>query len=110
LRLPPGEACDLGDLPLRQESISNSSLIEHLDGACMQASCPRANKVLVGAPLDNHHIDARQGQLAGQHQSCRPRSGDYRRVPRHCRAPVIVAAITNPAASGSPVDTNICMS
>jgi hypothetical protein len=42
----------------------------------MQTARTRADKVLTGTPLDDGHIDARQGQLAGQHQSRRPRPHD----------------------------------
>ena len=78
-----GEPRDLRHLPLREEPISDSALIEHLDGARMQTACARAGEVLAGAPLDNGDVDARQRQLARQHQPCRASSGDHHRMVGH---------------------------
>ena len=43
----------------------------------------RAGEVLVGAPLDEGDVDARQCQLARQHQPCRTCAGDHHRVLGH---------------------------
>jgi hypothetical protein len=45
-------------------------------GNCVAA---RAGEVLAGAPLDNGDVDARQRQLARQHQPCRTSSADHHR-------------------------------
>ncbi len=66
-------------LSLRQEPFGDSTLIEDLDGARVQTAGARAGKLLVGAPLDNGNVDARQRQLARQHQSCRTASDN-----QHC--------------------------
>jgi hypothetical protein len=87
-----GEGRNLSYLPLREEPISDSTLIEHLDGACMQTACARANEVLAGAPLDNGNVDSRQRQLAGQHQPCRTSSDDHHRASKDFRfAPYAMA-------------------
>src|SRR5207244_930720 len=45
---------------------------------------PRENgEVLAGAPLDDGNVDARQRQLARQHQPCRTSSGDHHRTLGH---------------------------
>ena len=79
----PGERPDLGHLSLREEPIGDSALIEDLDGAREQTACARAAEVLAGAPLDNGNVDARQRQLARQHQPGRTSSGDYHRMFGH---------------------------
>src|ERR687886_2178205 len=48
----------------------------------------RADEVLAGAPLDNSHIDARERQLAGQHQAGRTSAGDHHGMLGHRDAPV----------------------
>jgi hypothetical protein len=45
----------------------------------LQTACARAGEVLAGTPLDNGKVDARQRQLARQHQPSRT-SSDH----RHC--------------------------
>jgi hypothetical protein len=82
----PGETCDLRQLALFQEPISDSALIEHLDGACVETTRARSDEDLAGAPLDNGDVDARQSQLAGQHQSGRPCSDDHHRMIGHCHS------------------------
>jgi hypothetical protein len=79
----PGESRDLHRLPLRQEPISDSTLLEDLDGARVQTARALANEVLAGAPLDDGNVDLRQRQLARQHQPCRSSSRDHHRVPGH---------------------------
>jgi hypothetical protein len=50
--------------------------------------CARAGEVLTGAPLDNGHVNARQRQLARQHQPCRSSSGDHHRTLGHRHTPI----------------------
>ena len=52
----PGKPRDGGHLSLREEPIGDSTLIENLDGACMQTACARAGEVLAGAPFDNGNV------------------------------------------------------
>ena len=85
-----GEGRNLSYLPLREKPISDSTLIEHLDGACMQTACARANEILAGAPLGN--VDPRQRQLAGQHQPGRTSSDDHHRMIGHRHTPVVPTA------------------
>jgi hypothetical protein len=73
-------------------------LVENLDGACMQTARARASEVLVGAPLDDGDVDARQRQLARQHQPRRTPAGDHHRVLGHRHAP----AGTTPVAASAP--------
>jgi hypothetical protein len=54
----------------------------------VQTACARAGEVLAGAPLDNGNVDARQRQLAGQHQPCRTSSGDHHRMLGHRHTPI----------------------
>ena len=49
----------------------------------VQTACARAGEVLVGAPLDDGDVDARQRQLARQHQPRRTASGDHHRMLGH---------------------------
>ena len=48
--------------PLRDESIADAALIEHLHGARMQSARPRADQVRSRAPLDDGDIDPGQRQ------------------------------------------------
>jgi hypothetical protein len=66
-----GEGRDLRHLPLRQEPIGDTALVEHLDRARLQTACTRASEFLVCAPLDDCDVDAGQRQLARQHQPSR---------------------------------------
>jgi hypothetical protein len=52
--------------------LRDAPLIEHLDGTCVQTARTRPDEVLVGTPLDNGDVDARQCQLAGQHLHSTP--------------------------------------
>jgi hypothetical protein len=82
-----GEPRDLGHLPLRQEPLGDPTLIEDLDGSCVQTTCAWAGEVLVGSPLDDGDVDAGQRQLARQHEPRRAPSGDHHRVLGHRRTP-----------------------
>jgi hypothetical protein len=86
----PGEAGDLCRAPFREEPLGDAALIQHLEGACVQAAGARAGELLIGTPLDDRHIDARQRQLAGQHQPGWTPSGDHHRVlaPAHLVPPL----------------------
>ena len=70
-------------LSLREEPIGDAALIEDLDGACVQTAGARAGEILAGAPLDDGDVDARQRQLARQHQPGRTSSGDHHRMVGH---------------------------
>src|SRR5215204_2452096 len=65
----------------------------------VQTARARAGEVLAGAPLDDGNVDARQRQLARQHQPGRTSSGDHHRMLGHSRAP---AGMTPVATSGTP--------
>src|ERR671917_339313 len=65
----------------------------------MQTACARAGEVLAGAPLDDGNVDARQRQLARQHQPRRTSSGDHHRLLGHSRTPAGVPPV---ATSGTP--------
>ena len=59
----------------------------------MQTACARAGEVLVGAPLDDGDVDARQRELARQHQPRRTSSGDHHRMLRHGRTPTGITPV-----------------
>ena len=80
VEVDPGEPCDLRHLSLREEPIGDPALVEDLDGARVQAAGARAGEVLAGAPLDDGDVDARQRQLARQHQPRRTSAGDHHRM------------------------------
>ena len=89
----PGEGVDLDRVSLGQEPIGDATLVEHLDGACVQTAGTRVGEVLTRAPLDDADVDPRQRQLARQHQPCRTSAGDHHRMLCHsspgypCEAP-----------------------
>src|SRR6266511_101389 len=62
----------------------------------MQTARARASEVLVGAPLDNGNVDARQRQLGRQHQPCRTPAGDHHRMLSHSHTP-----LATPISAGS---------
>jgi hypothetical protein len=87
--VPGGKVADVqGDvevhhlmrLSLREKAVGDAALIEDLDGARVQSACARASEVLAGAPFDDGDVDARQRQLARQHQSGRTSAGDHHRM------------------------------
>jgi len=80
-----GKPRNLRRLSLREKALRDSTLVEDLDGARMQAARARAGKVLARAPLDDGHVDARQRQLGAQHQPGRAASNDHHLMPGHCR-------------------------
>jgi hypothetical protein len=71
------------NLPLRKEPVSDSALIENLDGAWVQAAGAGAGEFLAGAPLDNRDVGPGQRQLARKHQPSRASPGDHHRMPCH---------------------------
>ena len=85
-----GEPRDLRHLPLLEEPIGDPALIEDLDRAGVQTACARAGEVLIGAPLDDGDVDARERQLARQHQPGRTSSSDHHRM--HLVPPIWLAA------------------
>ena len=86
-----GELPDVRHLSLAEEPIRDSALIEDLDAARMQAAGARAGELLAVAPFDNGNVDARQRQLARQHQTgrARARDQDIRILCSHEAAPVL---------------------
>jgi hypothetical protein len=83
---------DLGHLPLGDEAIGDSALIENFDGAGVESACPGADSRVVRAPLDNGDVDARQGQFARQHHAGRTGSGNHHGVFIHRHTPPVLRA------------------
>ena len=71
------------DLARGEEPFRDATLIEHLDGAGVQAAGARAVEILRGASFDDDDVDPRQRQLARQHQPGRTAARDHHRVFRH---------------------------
>jgi hypothetical protein len=63
-------------LPLGYEPIHDAALVEHLQGAGMQTTGPRAGDRLVGAPFEDRDLDTRQRELRGQGESRRAAPDD----------------------------------
>jgi hypothetical protein len=74
------EGCAANHLALRNEAIGDTTLIKHLDRAYVQSACAQTREVLTGTSLDNGNVNARQSNLACQHQPCWAASGDYHRM------------------------------
>ena len=70
----------LSHLTLREEPISDATLIEHLDRARVKTAGPRAGEHVIGTPLDDRDVDLRQRQLGRQHHPRRTSSGDHHRM------------------------------
>src|SRR5438093_9975258 len=81
--------------------------MEDLDGARVQSTRARAGEVLAGAPLDNGDVDARQRQLARQHQPCRTSSGDHHRMLGHRHTPAGVTPVATSASHPSATITTL---
>ena len=77
---------------LGQEPVGDPALIEHLDRARVKAAGARAGQDVIGAPLDDHDVDLRQGQLGRQHHPRRTASGDHHLMVGHTRPPECPAA------------------
>ena len=88
----PGVAHERMRLPLREEAIGDAALVEHLDGAGVQAPGSRSVELLTGASFDDDDVDPRQRQLGRQHQSRRTASGDHHRMLGHAPSPISVGS------------------
>ena len=79
-----------------EEPIGDAALIENLDRARVQTPCEPTVEFLAGAPLDNGNVDARQCQLARQHQAGRARAHDQDIGIRHGHqtAPVVLDPVS----------------
>lgn len=84
-------------LPLGDEPIGDVALLEQFYRAREQAARARALELLALAPLDNRDVDAREGELPGQHHARRTTAGNQHRMLRHARD---LAA--RPGPSGKP--------
>ncbi len=54
-----GEHRGLSHLTLREEPISDPTLIQHLDRTRVKTAGPRADKHVIGPPLENRDVDLR---------------------------------------------------
>ena len=70
----------LSRLALREEPIGDTTLIQHLDRARVEAAGPGADEPVVGTLLDDRDVDLRQGQLRRQHHPRRAAAGDHHRI------------------------------
>jgi hypothetical protein len=68
----------------------------------VQTAGTRASEVLAGAPPDNGHVDARQRQLARQHEPPRTASSDHHRMFGHRHPPVGITLTGTSAAPTVP--------
>ncbi len=82
----PGVAHEGMDLPLREESFHDATLVEHLDGAGMKTPGSGAVELLAGASFDDDDVGPRQRQLGRQHQPGRATARDHHRMLRHRRS------------------------
>ena len=84
----------LSHLTLREEPVSDPTLIEHLDRARVKAAGPRAGEHVIGTPLEHRDVDLRQRQLGRQHHPRRTASGDHHRMlsRTHLAAPISVGS------------------
>ena len=85
----PCECRNLHRLSLRQEPIGDATLVEHLDGASVQAARPLAGKLLAGTSLDDGDVHPRERQLRRQHQPRRPATDDHHRMLGHAAPPCV---------------------
>jgi hypothetical protein len=67
----------------------------------VQTACTQTGEILARAPLDNGNVDARQCQLARQHQPCRASSDDHHRMLGHSDTPVGISGTPTPGSSSS---------
>src|SRR3954467_13393888 len=79
VEMDPGQPANLRFLSFGEEPVDDTALIEDFEGARMQPARPRPGHILVRTPFDNHHVHARERQLARHHHPGRPAAGDY-----HC--------------------------
>ena len=62
------EARDLHGFAFGEETISDATLIEHLDRAGVETSSAHTRELLARAPFDDGHVDPRERQLTRQHE------------------------------------------
>ncbi len=72
----PGEVPHPLDLPESEEGVQDPALIQHLQGPRVHPAGPGLARPL-REPFEQHHVGARQPQLAGEHQARRPRTRDH---------------------------------
>src|SRR5207249_697843 len=102
----PSERLHLHRLPLGEEAIDDTALVQHLDGAGVQTSGARAFEREAGASLDDEDVGPRQRQLRRQHHPRRTAAGDDNRMLGH--TPLLVAptfvrnSAPDPGACGKP--------
>ena len=72
-------------LPLRDEPLRDAPLVEHLEGAAVEAPGTRSLDLLGGASFDDGDVDPGQRQLARQHHPGRAASRDHHRMVRQDR-------------------------
>ena len=84
-----GQHRGLSHLALREETLRDATLIQHLDRARVKAAGPRPDEHVVGAPLDQHDVDLRQRELGREHHPRRAAAGDHHGMLGHGRAPAV---------------------
>ncbi len=98
----PGVAHERMGLALGEKALGDAPLVEHLDGARVEAAGPRPLEILSGASLDDHDVDPGQRQLPGQHQPGWACSGDHHSVLIHRHSPPISRSHTRYLHSHTP--------
>ena len=81
------ESGDLGGVALGQEALRDAPLVEHLDGAGVQAPSTRTGEAPVDPAFDDCDVHPRQSQLAGQRHAGRTPADDHH---------VMVGKLTHP--------------
>ena len=76
----------------REESISDPTLIEHLDRTRLKAAGARAGQRLVRTPFKDRDINPRQRQLGRQHHPRRTTAGDDHRMLSHAHSSLLLSA------------------
>jgi hypothetical protein len=74
---------DLRGLSRQEEAIRDAALVEDFDGARGDAEGTAAREVLIGPPLEDGDVHARQRQLAREHESRRSGASDHDRMSGH---------------------------
>src|SRR6266700_462546 len=102
----PSERLHLHRLPLGEEAIDDTALVQHLDGAGVQTSGARALELEAGASLDDEDVGPRQRQLRRQHHPRRTTAGDHNCMLGH--TPLLISqrlsgnSAPYPGACGKP--------
>ena len=81
------ESGNLGGVALGQEAIRDTPLVEHFDGAGVQAPRTRTDEAPVAPAFDDRDVHPRQRQLAGQRHTGRTPTDDHH---------VMVGKLTHP--------------